>query len=747
MADQNNNGLAGSNLNNGANPGSVVTAPKQARVEIPQNQTPPTTSGEPAQVGYGSQNYSNNQPNQNVAQQNWSNNTTPNSQPQPAPQATANPQPNINQPNINQQQPKSQSQPQQSQTNNQYYNNVQQSVSENQYFDVQPNNNQTKPQPTKNKNRLNFNGKGLFKKLTDFLVHRWWLVLILVVAIALSSLGFYAFQLSQNSQVESYQNVEAFIEAPTTSSSGSPVRWKVRVVNRNNVSIQNIEVQLNFDRTFRYTKPINPDPSDSSGSLYKLSSLSAVGQGTNEAIIQFEGVLSGNIDEEAVMSGDVSYIPTPNIGKSDQRFSVPIQAERTRITSPQIGITMTPTQREVQNGSEAEIAVVFENTSETELKDLRVRMTYPDRGGFSYTSSELVLGNTADVITTPDDGNNTWFINSLPRLRTQTLKTRGIVQGADGVKLNFLVEIDTLGADGTYETLRSTTTDVVVLSQPLVLTTEFEGKNADKTFEPGETITYAINYQNKSTRTLTNIEILGFIDDNANLLDFTTLAYVGGTQGDLNNGAVQWTARGVPQLENLPPQSRGKLSFSVQLKDDDAFKNTSLPQNTYTLRPRAEAKSAELSSIQFSGEEYKASGELEFVQELKSEETDNNRAIAEVTWILKSRQTRINDVKVEAISTLPPSSWKVDGISPEGQFDNISYNPVNGKIEWNPGAIPEYSGNGKEEVKITFTFDVQAQENQSLARTELFGEPIITGVDDYTGEKYDLTGNPLTALK
>ncbi|NJS41404.1 hypothetical protein HC766_03450 [Candidatus Gracilibacteria bacterium] len=372
---------------------NVTTAPKVARVAVePQYGGPEMSYNQGQYQGQG-----------NVAQQNWT--------------AKAN----------------TTSIPNDQTAGQNYYNNVAQSVSDNQYFNVQGN------QPSLvNSNELNKPKKaGFFRRFTDYLIVRWWLVLLLVIAIALSSLGFYAFQLSQNSTKETFSDVKAFIEAPTTASSGSPVRWKVRVVNQNNVSIQQVEVKLNFDRTFRYTKAINPDPADTSGNLYKLASLSAQAEGTNEAIIQFEGTLSGNIDEEAVMSGEVTYVPTPLAGRENSRIGVPIEAERTRITSPQIGVTMTPTQRDVQNGSEAEIAVVFENLSEKELKDLRVRMTYPDRGGFTYSSSELILDNTTDVKTVPDDGNNVWFISSLPRLRTQTLKVKGIVQGADGVKLNF----------------------------------------------------------------------------------------------------------------------------------------------------------------------------------------------------------------------------------------------------------------------------------------------------------------------
>jgi uncharacterized repeat protein (TIGR01451 family) len=629
-------------------------------------------------------------------------------------------------------------------TGQEYYDKVVSDVSQNPYFEVQPI--QPVPIPTQTTPKATIqNSKNFTKRFTDFFLRKWWLILLVVLAISLSGLGFYAFQLNNSRPSGNFSSVQSIIEAPSTASSGSPVRWKIRVINNNKESIQNIEVKLNFDRTFRYTKPINPDPADSKGNLYRLSSLSARGQGTNEAIIQFEGVLSGNTDEEAVMSGEVSFVPSSNINKTNQKVSVPIEAVRTRITSPQIGVTMTPTTRDVQNGTEAEIAVVFENLSEKELKDLRIRMTYPDRGGFTYTSSELVLDNTSEAQTTPDDGNNIWFIRSLPRLRTQTLKIRGIAQGADGVKLNFLVEIDTLGSDGSYQSLRSTTTDVVVTSQPLVITNEIEGKNNSKVFRPGETLTFTINYQNKSNKPLTGISVLGLVDDEAGVLDYATLAYVGGVSGDLNNGAVQWTTRGVPQLENLPPQARGVLKYTIKVKDN-AFSNTSLPQSAYTLRPRAEASSKELKSIQFSGEEYKGVGQLGFIQEVKTISQTKSQATVDVTWILNSRQSVINDVKVLASTNLPPNSWQAASILPIEQQSKIAYNPANGKIEWNAGQVGQYAGNGKDPLKVTFRFIINAQENQSLQSINILDAPSITGVDDFTGEEYDLSGQALKGV-
>ncbi|MEM1312071.1 MAG: hypothetical protein AAGF07_01245 [Patescibacteria group bacterium] len=581
------------------------------------------------------------------------------------------------------------------------------------------------------------------KKIANELLHKWWLVLIIVLALAVASVGIFAFLSQPEPVTGAFDNLEAKIEAPQTSPSGSPNRWKISLKNQEDVALQNITVSLNYDRAFRFTQAINPDPSKPDGSEFTIARLDAAGQGTSEIIIQFEGTLTGNTDEETLMDGTVTYTPTPLLSSANSTRSVLIQAAKTKITQPQVKVAVLPTQNSVQNGGEAEVNIVFQNTSERELRDIRIRLLYPEQGGFSYVSSQLQVADTSELKTTPDDGNNIWYIPSLPRLKEQTLKVVGKVFGADGVKATFGVNVDIRTSRNDYITLTQSSKDITIVAQPLVVTTTIENKDTNKLFSPGDTLNFVIDYRNKGTTVLRNVEILASVDDPANILDYSTAAFTGGDRGGINNRTIQWKGVNVPKLVNLSPQDGGQLRYSIRLSEAEKFIESGLSQNAYVVTPKVTASAENLQVVDFAGSLYKAKGLLLFDQEVVSKGVDPDNSRREtftVTWTLKSRQTSINDVVVKTKSSLI-NGWLPSSITPAVDSSKLSYNDVTGDIIWQPGAISAYTGlRDNSPRSISFDLVVEAPEGKTTKNITLFDTPVITGTDDFTAEKYQLTG-------
>jgi hypothetical protein len=585
----------------------------------------------------------------------------------------------------------------------------------------------------------------LSKKISNFLMKKWWLVLLGILLVAVISVAVYVFRPATPDTTNTYENVEATIVAPEVANSGTSAIWSIRIQNNESVSIQNVEVDLEFDRTFKFGKVLNNNkPKNLEGTKYELGTLSAVNSGTSESVIQIEGTLVGNVGEDALMKGVVKYTPQPFVSKAGNNSKTrAIEASRTTIKEAKLKLVMTPSEQSVQNGNEVTMNLAFENLSDQPIKDARIKLTYPDKGGFEYTDSELQLSNTSTVQKQPSNGNDTWDIPSLPRLQKQNLKVTGIVQGADGIKLNFEAEILNKNPQGEYETLTTQNRSITVTSQPLIVTTSINGKTPTSTFEPGETLTFDVDYQNRSSRTLKNVEITAQINDPADILDYKTLAYVGGKTGDINNRTITWLANGVPQLETFPPQSTGKLSFTVQVKKDKDFVKTDLTQDKYTLQPTVEAKAISQQPVQFAGETYKAAGELSFkqdIEEIKSGDANTNIRKFKVTWTLGARQNQVNDVAVATRSTFPPSIWKQASVQPSANAGEISFDPNNGRISWNPGVITNYAGYSNSARVISFEMEINSQ--SASQNKNLFEEVDITGVDDNTGQSYKLKGAP-----
>lgn len=620
---------------------------------------------------------------------------------------------------------------------NNYYQNIQQQLSENPYFEVL--------QPVDNgQNNKDLNKKKEFTKkpflpfdiLGDFLIKRWWLLIIISILITLITVSLYTFVLRQDKPVSDYTNVETRVEGPKTLPAGSPGIWKIIIQNREAVSINQIEIKLKFDKSFKYFKKINPDPVDIGGSSYKLAKLEAVGKGTSDAIISFEGLLIGNIDEDTVMSGEISYIPTPSLNKQNSRIIVPISPQRTSTTASEIKADLSTSQSVVQSGNEVELTLKFQNFSEKELSDLRIKLFYPDKS-FVYSSSELTLTSSTSLKLKPDDGNNIWYIASVPRLQTQILKIKGIINGAGGVKQTFISEIGIKnGSD--YSVLQTSPADITITSQPLFITTSIENKGTNPYFSPGETLSFNIVYQNRSNQTLNNVEIYASIDDPSDLIDYSTLKY---TDGVLNNRIIQWRASGVKQLENLPPQAKGTLKFTAQVKKEDQFVKSGLNQTAYILKLMVEGKALNLPSARFEGTVYKATARIYEDQKIKriiDTSLPPTQRIYEVTWTVETAQNRVNDVIFNTATNLPPSAWNQSTILPISMSNKLSYNPLNGNIMWKPGSIEPYTGISSPLVFVSFKLLVDISAGGSFNGLQIIKPVYGQGLDDVTGEKYEI---------
>ena len=580
---------------------------------------------------------------------------------------------------------------------------------------------------------------------------KWWLILLIVLGLTLSVVGVYVI-INQKpaEQISSFNNVSATIEAPASLAKGIPENWKIIIENKENTAIQQLEIRLNFDKSFEFIKAISPSPDVPRGDIYKIARLDPIGQGISQTIIEIQGTTKGNIDEEIVMDGTVSYTPDKlvtleNAGQlpagQNVRRTIKTTMARTRTTAAQITIEMTATNQVVQNGGEAEINVTFVNTSEREIRDLKVRMNYPDKGAFVYTGSELITSSTDRVKNIPDDSNNIWLIPNLSRLQKQTLKIRGNVSGADGVKLTFGTDLG-IKSGKDYPTINQAVKDITIATQPILVNTSIENKSGGANFRPGEVVNIVINYENKGTVPLRNVELFGFVDDPANILDWTQAQFVGGDRGNLNNKVVQWRGSNVSQLVNLGTQVKGQVRYSVKVKDTETFLQTGRKQNDYILIPKVQVRADNLQQIEFAGSTYKAQGGLTFEQKITDrgpEPGQINKRRYNIIWTFKSLQNNVNEVTVTTRSSLPPNSWVQSSITPIALVPQLNYDLRNGNISWTPSKIPAYTGISSPIVTIGFDLIVESQ-TTSFNGINLFEPTKITGTDEVTGQRYDQNG-------
>lgn len=577
--------------------------------------------------------------------------------------------------------------------------------------------------------------------LYNFLVKKWWLVAIVVVALA-SLIIVAVVVLNQPTQVAvntKFPNVVAKINAPKTLPQGTPGVFELSIENKEAVPVSNLKIDLKFDSDFQFLREISPKPDVPEGNKYTIAKLDEAGGRSSSVKITFEGILTGKTDIEVQMSGTITYQAETGPGKLSPVNETKIDIVRTKITSPQIDLNLTPTVEQVQNNGEAEFTIKLNNRTDQEIRDLRVRMTYPSgQNSFTYTSSEYTSGNTASPKTSPDDGDNTWLVTRLAGGSEHILKVRGKVLGSSNSLLTFGVEIGIKTQNNDYRVIRETFKDIKILAQPIKLTTAIVGKDASKVIVPGETLTFSVNYQNDSQQTFNNVQITSFVTDIANLLDLSTINFAGGERGDITGSQISWQATRVPQLATLRPSQSGQFQYTIKVKELSEFINVSLNQTQYTIRPGVQAKAANLEQIEFVGELYKGRGQLEFFQDepvFKNFNPQTNNNVYSFTWRLRTWQNEVNDVVFKAVSPLPAGGW-LNKITPAANSSSLSYNNVNGEIIWTVGKLNSYTGRSIPEVSITFEMEVPKMSSKQIA----IQIPVITGTDIFTSEKFNFTG-------
>jgi|LakMenEpi03Aug12_release.lakeMendotaPanAssembly.Ray.scaffolds.fasta_scaffold43277_7 hypothetical protein len=574
---------------------------------------------------------------------------------------------------------------------------------------------------------------------SNFLSKKYIIIAIISSLVAVAALaGFWFFtQPRQTTAEKVYRNVSASILAPKNLAQGSPSEWEITIENKEPVAIANIQVELRFDKDFQYLKELSPKPDNTEGTKYTIARLDETGGRSSVAKIRFEGLLIGNPDIETEMLGTYSYQAEISPGKLGKVTTANIDVTRTKITSPQIDLTLVPTLDEVQNNGEAEFTAKITNRTDQEFRDLRVRMVYPSgQNSFTYTNSEYSSGNTAAPKTTPDNGDNIWDVSRLAGGAENILKVRGRVIGASQAQLTFGVEISIKNQSGEYRVIRQTFKDIRILAQPIKISTKIDGKDNSKVIIAGETLSVTVNYENDSQQTLNNVQITTFINDPANLLDLSSITFKGGERGDIIGNQITWQATRVPQLGSLRPAQKGTLNYSIKVKDATGFLNTNIDQTQYTIRPGVQIKAQNLEQIEVTGDLYKGQGKVEFFQDtpvLKETNPTTNKNVYSFTWRLRSWQNEVTEVAIKTVSPLPPGSW-LDKVTPEANKSSLVYSDVNGEIVWNVGKLESYTGRSAPEISITFEMEIDRGGQTVLQK------PTLTGTDVFTGEKIEISG-------
>lgn len=538
------------------------------------------------------------------------------------------------------------------------------------------------------------------------------------------------------------------VEAPREVPIGSTREWTVSVKNNNPVSILDTRATLLLDQNFKYQRDTSTGASfDQRSTTYFLRELKP----DETKIIRFEAQILGAIQETSTLQVKVQF--SPQSTTAPQTLEVLSEKYTTTIVSSDIRAEIQKEQELVEVGSDAKIVFQFENISDKDIENIRVRVRLPEEGSFTYRSSQLDQGSLG-VNTRPTESNNTWIIPILPRKSVFALTVNGSIPTAAKTEIPFTFEIASLSADKEWKKIIEKSDTLRSTPQSLAITTYING--VQEFFRPSTNLEIVIEYENKSTKSLSNVEISSIINDPANVLDYSRLNVLTGTPS-VNNKRLVWRGAALPELASLGPGARGVLRYQVPVKSLELALNSNLEQDKYTLQPIAEAKQDQNTLSATSQVIYKMQGAINFVQkaeEIKdvSQTVFRNDAgsfkVVRLTWEIGTIQNKISNLEIRTstnLTSLFGSIFNPQSITPADYLDKLLYNESTGEIVLTQPTVDNYLGVSKSKLIITFDIKVpeSATVNGNYSSVTVLNKVTVTATDDITKENYKVEVGPV----
>lgn len=543
--------------------------------------------------------------------------------------------------------------------------------------------------------------------------------------------------------------VSVIVEAPKEVPIGSTREWMITVKNNNSVSIMDTRAVLVLDQNFKYQRDTSTNASfDQKSTTYFLRELKP----DESKVIKFEAQILGAIQETSTLQVKVQF--NPQTTTTPQTLEVLSDKYTTTIVSSDIRAEIQKDQALVEVGSEAKVAFQFENISDKDIENIRVRVRLPEEGSFSYRSSQLDQG-VLGVNTKPTESNTTWVIPKLPRKTTFVLTVNGTIPAGAKTEIPFTFEIASLSAEKEWKKIVEKSDTLKSTPQSLAVTTYING--VQEFFKPSATVEVVVEYENKSTKSLNNLEIASTINDPANILDYSKLNILTGNPS-ITNKRLVWKGAALPELATVGPGAKGIIRYQVPVKSLELALNSSLEQERYTLQPIAEVKQDQQTISAVSLVVYKMQGSISFVQkaqEIKdvSQTVFRNDGgsfkVVRVTWEIGTVQNKISNLEVRTSTNLITNSggfnstdsiFNPQSIVPADYLDKLLYNENTGEIVLSQPTLDNYLGVSKSKLVITFDIKVPSTSavNGNYNAVTVLNKTTLKATDDITKENYKI---------
>jgi uncharacterized repeat protein (TIGR01451 family) len=549
--------------------------------------------------------------------------------------------------------------------------------------------------------------------------NKYYFFAIIFGIVLISILSLLAFRKPPVTQMKE-ANVGVSTEAPETVASGGEAVYKITVQNNDSQKLINVELELIYPNGVTFESS-SPNPENLSGTLFKVPDLISA---QNVAIF-VRTKISGNINEQKTLNLKLHYHYSNFNSEFIKDASSTLRLSASNVILELQGPTTT------NNAQLVIYTVNYQNNSDADIKNARVKLTYP--AGFTFASATPP----------PDVGTDTWNLTTLAKGSNGNIEIHGNFTSVNpGESKTATADFLILGDSGQYFTQNSSTFATSISSLPLLVSEVLE-QNDTGIVKPGDSLTFTIHYQNNAAIAASGVNIEA--DLNSKAIDLSSIRAEG---AQVNNSAIVWNAAGAPQLANLTPNQSGQLSFSLKVSNP-ATKDSSKSLNIIS---NIKVVSKEYSSY-FPGNQItlKVSSPSSLSKGLNFISGPLPPKVGNITnyQVTLSLSNSTNDYSNGIITASIPANGLVSGSFTPSESKNVQYGSATGMLTWNFGSLP--ANTGRFSTPKTLDFQVKINPSASQVNTspvlvkniKYSAKDLFTG-EDITGKISDVTTNDIS---
>ena len=525
-------------------------------------------------------------------------------------------------------------------------------------------------------------------------------VVFLVLALAflafVSWAGFAVFNKGGSSKA----GVKLAIEAPKETASGAEIIYLIKYENLEPTAMKKAEFSVYYPEGFIFTGAA-PEPQNETKTVWPLGSVAKGGHGE----IEIRGRLIGEIGEERTLNGVFAYWPE----NFNSQFQVS-QAATVKINSSVISLTIEGP-KQILNDQDVEYSVKYQNESDGDLSDWRLKLYYPE--GFEFAGAQPKAEPRDEETRHLDD---IWLIDKIAKGESGEIKIKGKLTVAGRQQLILRVAAEMKGEDGEYFLQQAKELATKVLSAYVNLKLAINGASDQIAAGLGDILNYSLIVQNVSDQELSDLTIKADFQP-AELLDWTTIEVesAGGQNGKVNpsadGGQIVWTAKEVPELGGLIGGAEIALSWQIKINKIASEKSGLKIDNYADLSIGRWGEEPADFNLKSNLVSVKLNSDVELLAAIRYFNDDNIAVgsgplpprVGETTtyrvyWRLVNTLHELSDVKISAV--LPDYvNWTGKTNFPKG---DIGYNSANQEVVWSLNRLPINLKEAQGDFEIAF---------------------------------------------